>query len=374
MKQALGIILLLISFRSYSQDVSVSRTTSYFTHVYRITDEEALRLITKGTAGLNQSMMHTLVTIYPTDSVFDRVLTPGHYLFIHSEANHLNVAYHPVNNLSMYILDNSRDLMMVFHDSLGKEVLAKSVFIRNRSIAFNKALNAYRLPKTNKQGLIKATFNGHTNFFQVERRYNNTLPARAKRTVLNRLQMRHVISPVTYLYRSTRALVKWGYFEPPGIYYKARNWFSPRRIKGYVALNKPMYKPGDTVMAKAFLTTRKGRPVNRKLQVYLTGYSAPVQKKLGEVKPYRKGAYIFNFVLKDSLKLKLDKEYSLTFRSSTNFNYPQAGFSFEQYELNQNFFTISPLPDAREDAPATIFLKGQTLTTCPCLMCVLRFG
>jgi alpha-2-macroglobulin len=356
------------------QDITHSRTSSHYTNIYKISDQEAHALLMKKRNAITRSTFHTWVDAYPADSIYKKEIVPGHYLHVNAINDQLEVTYRPVNNLTMQILDNSRDLLLIFFDNNGKELKANSVKINNRSIPLDKKLNAYRLEKTNRQGWVMVSFEGHTNFFDIYRTYNNTLLARTKRTALNRFQLRHVISPVTYTYKSVKSLIKWGHLYPPGIYYRVQRWIEPRTFGGYFVLNKPKYLPGDTVQFKTFITRRKGQPIKKRLDVYLTGgsYNANPsrrlgyqRKKIGEVRPYRPGAYSFDFILDDSLKLVLDQQYTISLEGRGYANYPDGSFSYEQYELNQNFFSLTTAPANRKNVPATLVLKGTDSNEMP---------
>lgn len=366
MRRFLLLLLTLSVFVSAnSQYASNSRTTSYYTFVYRITNDEAIRLFENRKRTLDPKYFHNLIDYYPTDSVYRKKLPVGHYLFTKSNADFLETELHSVDNLDLNILDNSRDLLIVFTDSLGNESKGVKPKVASKQISFDSKLNAYRLSKTNKQGLVKVDYNGHLNFFEIQRRYNNTMPARTKRRVIHTFPINILTSPFTYTYRSVKGLIKYGNIYPPGIYYRAKRFFEPKTFAGYLVLNKPMYKPSDTVRLKAFVTSRKGRPLKRDLNVYLRNYATNTRKLLTSITPYRNGAYSFEFVLNDSLKLSLDREYTIYLDDKHDNYFPSKSFSYEEYELNQNFFTLNPSPENMEDAPAVVLLKGTDSNELP---------
>lgn len=366
MRRFLLLLLTLSIFASAnSQSASNSRITSYYTFIYRITNEEAIRLFENRKRTLDPNYFHNLIDYYPTDSVYRKKLPVGHYLFTKSNADFLETELHSIDNLELNILDNSRDLLIVFTDSLGNETKGLKPRVASKQISFDNKLNAYRISKTNKQGLVKVEFNGHLNFFEIQRRYNNTLPARTKRRVIHTFPINIVISPLTYTYRSVKGLIKYGNIYPPGIYYRAKRLFEQKTFDGYLVLNKPMYKPSDTVRLKAFVTSRKGRPLKRDLTVYLRNYATNTRKLLRSITPYRDGAYMYEFVLNDSLKLSVDREYTIYLEDKHDNRFPNKSFSYEEYELNQNFFTLAASPENKEDAPATVLLKGTDSNELP---------
>ncbi|RDC65603.1 carboxypeptidase-like regulatory domain-containing protein [Adhaeribacter pallidiroseus] len=111
--------------------------------------------------------------------------------------------------------------------------------------------------------------------------------------------------------------------------------------KGYLVTNKPMYQPGDTVRYKAFVTNKAGQPIRKKAILQVSNYEKPA-KILGEVKPYRPGAYAGSFVLTDSLNLELDRAYTLAFlkKGRSKKKYSSNTFKYEDYELQENKYTL----------------------------------
>ena len=358
--------LLLVCINASAQNLVESRTSSYYTFIYKITNKEAEKLYTKSYSPLSDSLFHTLVDLYPSDSVYRKKLATGHYLYIKSRGATLDAEMESVNNLDMVILNNHRDLLLSFHDVNGKLVNTLRPRIGIRNIPFSKKNNAYRIATTNRQGWIKVLYQGHVSFFDIQRKYNNNLPKRVTRRALGTFPLNHIASPFFYMARSVRSLFDYTRIRPPGIYYRVRKIFNTEPYSGYVVLNKPKYKPGDTVKLKAYIVTAKGKPAKHKITFRLNQYysSNVPAKTLAEVAPYRPGAYIYEFVLHDSLQLKLDKSYHILLQDKRDHDYPSATFRYEQYELQQNTFTIRS-NHAPSHKSATIFLKGTDANDLP---------
>jgi len=138
------------------------------------------------------------------------------------------------------------------------------------------------------------------------------------------------------------------YYFFRNFYWRIPNYFNnlidkfdyDNRYQGYLVFNKPKYKPGDTVKYKAFIVNKKGKPLNKELSTVLTNqhYSGNFYKTINTVKPYNKGAYTSEFILNDSLNLKLDKSYRVNLNKKNN-KYKTAisgTFKYEDYELKSN--------------------------------------
>jgi TonB-dependent SusC/RagA subfamily outer membrane receptor len=364
-KLLLNLVAFFLLTTLSAQDLVRSRTAGYYTFIYKITNEEASRFYHQEDAPVKEEYFHTVVDFFPTDSVYRKTLSTGHYLFVKSAGASLECALESVNNLEMNILNNHRDLILLFHDRKGEEVKSLRPQLGVRKIPYSEKLNAYRIGTTNRRGMIAVEYEGHVSFFSIDRRHNNTLPARTKRRVLGTFPINHILSPVFYITRTIRGLFDYPHISPPGIYYRAKRIFSPKTFDGYPVLNKPKYKPGDTVRLKAYVTTKKGKPVTKDVKIFLSGYSSrSFYKEIGSVKPYRPGAYVFDFILNDSLKLALDYSYSIILADQHGNHYPTGRFSFEQYELKQNFFSIRS-GTTPTHKPATLFLKGTDANDLP---------
>lgn len=362
----LSLLLLFISVAVYSQDVTTSRRSSYFTFVYKLTDSEAKRLYEHQKP--TKEYCHTLQALYLTDSTqFQDELPVGHYLLVKTISDKLHYELVSVNNTSLHLLNNQRDLLFTVSDRSGQSVSDADIKIDNRKIAFRKRENAYVIQKSNNHGIIAITRDDHTSFFPIERSLNNSFFVRTGKKMLGTFPINHLASIVIYPIRTIKNLVLGNGIAPPGIYYKAKNLIEPNYQKnwtGYLVFNKPMYKPGDTLRLKAFITSKKGRPIKKNLTVHLFNYGRhAVNLKLGTLSPYRPGAYVYELVLTDSLKLALDTSPSiqLEHRHKTALSKP---FLFEQYELKANqFFARSE--NNRKEKGAVLYVKGTDSNDMP---------
>ncbi len=360
------LLCLFVSATTYAQDLPTSRRSSYFTFVYKLTNAEAKNLYESQKP--SQAYCHTLHTLYPTDSArFQNELPIGHYLIVKTVQEKLQYELTSVNNTSLHLLNNQRDLIFIISDNTGSEVSQATVKIKNRTIAYNKKDKAYVIQKSNRRGILSVTVGEHTSYFPIERSYNNTFFVRTGKKILGTFPVNHLASVIIYPIRTVKNLITGNYVQPPGIYYKVKHWVEPKyekNWKGYLVFNKPMFKPGDTLRAKAFITTKKGRPVTKTLDARLYNYGRNnVNLKLGNVAPYRNGAYVYELILTDSLKLSLDTNpyLQLEYRDKT---VQSKSFRYEQYELKANqFFARSE--NNRKEKGATLYLKGTDSNDMP---------
>jgi signal peptidase I len=103
----------------------------------------------------------------------------------------------------------------------------------------------------------------------------------------------------------------------------------------YMITDKNKYKPGETVRFKSYSLSRDKYPIEEELSVWtMPGNS--LYKQVGSVSPHHPGGFAGEFVLHDSLKMKLDKRYPLQLRDSTGRIVASTNFYYEEYELYSN--------------------------------------
>lgn len=354
------ILILWSSFPVCAQDLTNSRRSSYYTFIYKINDSQAKRLYEDiwDLWDLDKTYLINLHDTYPTDSTYKKKLPLGHYVFAKTVDGRLQFELESVNNINLTLLNNHRDLIMVFNDSTGHELNDVVVEARRSSVHYQPDVKAYRIRKSNKRGIISATYQGHTSYFEISRKYNNTFPLRTGKRIIQTFPINHLVSPIFYLKNSFQSLFNGGGVRPPGIYYRIGRLFKPKAHTGYMVFNKPKFKPNDTVRVKSFITKRKGKPIRKTVDVYVNKYYPdPTSKKVATLEPYRKGAYQFEFNLNDSLKLQLDNSYSVEFRDRKGHALLSSNFRYEDYELKQNTYSVRS--DVKQKVnPSVLYLKG----------------
>jgi uncharacterized protein YfaS (alpha-2-macroglobulin family) len=107
---------------------------------------------------------------------------------------------------------------------------------------------------------------------------------------------------------------------------------------GYFVFNKPKYLPGDTVKFKAYLITKKGKPIDKNVHVILQNNRKDIE--LIQLAPYRSGGYNYEFYLHDSLQLQLDRTYTIRLELNDRKEYINGFFKYEDYELSKNQLSL----------------------------------
>ncbi|QZT38018.1 carboxypeptidase-like regulatory domain-containing protein [Halosquirtibacter xylanolyticus] len=311
-RSVLKYTLFLISFLSnaivFAQQPKEVPNQSVYTYLFKINEKEAKALYLRSHPPKNE-MYHTLVDSFLTDGGYLNCLPEGHYIMSCPNLNGLETSVFSQSNIFAKVLDNDRDLILQIYSLDGKLIDNALVKVGNRKINYNQDTKSFVDYKSTKKGLVSIEYDGFTSFYSLS--YG---------------QLRYS-----------------SYYRPFNLrrnYYCMTNLFRKKYISynGYLVFNKPIYRPKDTVKYKAFIVDKKGIPVKKDLNVLLRNY--PDRKMISTLSPYEDGAYEGEFVLNDSLKLKLDADYSLELRDKDQ-SYIRNTFKYEDYQLNKSHFEVS---------------------------------
>jgi hypothetical protein len=366
--------LLILLFALFLQSVIVqaqknlSRALQHapLTKIYKINDVEARKLTRRNLYDFRENYLHTLVDSFPT---LEKVpsLPAGNYLLVFADRNKLKYRLHTVGDLQADFISNHRDISVLIHDKEGRAISDANVVVGRKRLMFNDSTGAYGPVLSKRYTTAHVVYqNSYYSFpLKVTRlhRTNGRLMGHIK----------SVFGPRQRYYRS--------YFEQPTRYEK--------KFKGFLTFSKPKYRPGDTVRVKAFVETNNGRFLKRPLILRLTDRNFTTDTILSTVRAYRAGAYLYEFVLNDSLDLSLDDNYLVTFEEERSKKYDvneydgdlddedyamkrkvvmRGKFYYEEYELNQVTFTARTDKQAHSrNIEASVFVKALDKNNLPVL-------
>ena len=353
------VFIFTINTSLFGQDLLNSRSNSTFTYIFKITDVEAKQIHINHFEIDSTYYFHHLIDSFPTYKTYSKKLPQGHYLKVYTEKNQQQVALTTTQDFNVFILNNSKDLNIKVTDLEGNTIPDAKVSIKNTKIKFDPKIQLYRHKKSNKKGVLEVSVNGFTAYYQLSRNYNNSQIKRITNKILHQTPLYYIWVPIRYtihlpidgyksihdgyargtIYRTKRFFRK-SYYKTACLFNSdyCESYNNYNENEGYFVFSKPRYKIGDTVKLKAFITNRKGRPINKTLDVML--YNGKKDILLTKLKPYRKGAYTYSFAIHDSLQLKLDKSYSISFVRKDK-EYISNYFRYEEYELKGNKLDVS---------------------------------
>jgi TonB-dependent SusC/RagA subfamily outer membrane receptor len=292
---------------SYAQkDLSRSLRKSAYTYIYQLTPKQALLFHQKGLSQKSAANLSNPKDSFLTGSKLPS-LSPGNYLLILAADNKLVHEQRTAPAVQAKVLNNKNDVTVLVHHEDGSIEKTAKVLLAGKKLAFDSATQTYRLNNTRRSGTLEVYYQNILHLFNVDNGVKrNTL---WQKTIKSR--------PVKFIVKASRLQhTNRGYYS---YFHSKTRW--EEKFRGYMVFNKPMYKPGDTVQIKAFITTKKGKPVDRSLLLRLTDQSFLTDTILTTLKPYRKGGYTGSFVLNDKMDLDLDQAYLLTLEEQSSRKY-----------------------------------------------------
>lgn len=131
----------------------------------------------------------------------------------------------------------------------------------------------------------------------------------------------------------------------------------------YLAINKPMYRLGDTLQLKTFLLKKNKRPFEEPVQLEIAFYNPTLsqyqKRTVDTLYAYRPGAFSYKWRLPDSL---LGKNVTLNLRNAKDQLLQTTQFLVQDYTLNQVIFKaelLGPEDKFHPNVPLKLSYKAQ---------------
>ncbi|GAB3014033.1 hypothetical protein GCM10027051_16690 [Niabella terrae] len=253
--------------------------------VYQLTDHQTEQFM-KYPDRIKDDFFQHLVAQYSENN---RPILPfGNYLRVWVVKNKVNYILEACNNVNLNFVNNQRDFQFLVTDLEGKRL--PNLRIMNASgkrVSFDELAQLYRSAYPRKDSYLKVVYQGVSNYFtyEVEDRAYRRREKRYGRRSSGGFPLRQIRS-------AFRPLI-------PG-----------PSDRSFMVFSKPQYKPGDTVKFKAWLLHKDGRRI-RSRRASLVVRTGSGHKTLRTLTAYRPGFYEGQFVITDSLGLRLDADYHL---------------------------------------------------------------
>ncbi len=263
--------------------------------VYEISNKEAQKLLTSTKSkGITNSLLHTLVDTFDVRKGWLKRPAKGHFILVSIAGNKLHCEYTCVFPYQVFLLReyNAMALQVVDPDGNVREDAKVKV-------GFNR-LYVDRESKTYRMG-------------------NDDFPGGNPNVTVELFGFRSIYDMFKH--------------EVPTTY----NWDDDERgpqFYSYLITDKNKYKPGEKVRFKSYALSFLKSPLRKELEIWLTSY--PEYIRIGTINPYRPGGYSGEFLLHDSLKLVLDKNYQIELREKNGRTVAFCSFRYEDYELMGN--------------------------------------
>lgn len=295
--------------------LSDSRQSSEKTYIYTVSKEN-LRQIHLRDKPVDENMFGTEVDQYLRGTAVP-ALPRGNYMLVTALGNKLEVKEHTVDDISYRIVP-APDFRLFLTDTLGSVIADAKVKHGFRSLAFDPALQVYRCGKLRNNEVVEVDHRGVVHYITVQ-----TSTPIYRQSLLKRIGNKIA----TFFKTVSREVKSW--FVTPA-----------ESSENFIVFSKPRYKPGEMVRMKAHITTHRGEPYDKPVQIRLKGSStSAIDTLITTLSPYRPGMYRCDFRLTDSMSLQLDRDYIISIKNGTQ-SLAVNSFRYEDYELKGLRFTV----------------------------------
>lgn len=245
----------------------------------------------------------------------------GNYLLINTQNDELEISEHTIDNIIISVIPDKK-LMICLYDSTGHIISDAIVKCDRNRLKFNPVLKAYTGGVIKTKKTIEINNKGIFHYISVENNQNRYMQNYSW-FELFRDKISHQLYSLKY---KLKAIINKDYSD---------------EAKGFFVFNKPLYKPGETVRFKAYITKNNGKPYKQSLTFSLNGFRTDTILAK-DLTPYRPGMFEYEFKLTDSLKLSLDKDYDICFRrKDNNIHISGNSFRYEEYNLKSTLLSLS---------------------------------
>nr|WP_294947700.1 carboxypeptidase-like regulatory domain-containing protein [uncultured Mucilaginibacter sp.] len=354
--RTLTILTLLIACsNAFAQrPLTTSRQSSYYTYIYKLSAPDVLAFYKAPQKPFDDKLFRNPVDSFLTDGYWENTLPAGNYVKVHADENKLQYALIENHSAFLKLFTGKYEHRFALTDKQGAYITNAMVLLNGKKVAYDANSNTWHFKAAKAARTLQVEYAGVSNFYQLSPAdyYNYEKGWWAK------------------LWASVKNIFK----------HKNKYHYKPSPYTGFLAFNKPIYKPGDTVKFKAFILNAKSKkPItNKTLLVKLVTDDG--NKKLGTVSSYRDGGFEYSFVLADSLGLDLDETHKILLtdpakelkiksgeedhdgdneEENNNDVIYSGSFQYEEYELKSIRFTMRA--DKKEHWPGNpqlVYLKA----------------
>jgi hypothetical protein len=348
----LGFVVFFILFPVFSgaQQFQKLKKNSYNTYIYKLSSAEAKDAFIAGKNKLS-SYCKVVVDSFPSDSVYNKKLPNGYYAFMNVKENIAVYYLMSYTDLQIKISSLHHKHALVVFDKTGVIRKDVKVSMNNKKIPFHAATQSFKFFYKKEEGLITVhTTDGNFYFEYTDDGYEEyeNFGERIRASKLYALPKRTVSYSRRQINRLCAVLA-------------GKNL---ETYNGYMAFNKPKYLPGDTVKMKSFIVNSARKPISENLSLYFyEPYGSAKRKLLTTMKPVKRGNYVYEFVLPDSLIT--GRDYRLEFEKGEK-SVMSETFRLEDYQLDETSYKFnSDKSTYSYGEPIQLYLKGTDANGLP---------
>ncbi|MCB0628367.1 MAG: alpha-2-macroglobulin family protein [Saprospiraceae bacterium] len=320
------------------------------TYVFQLTAEQAEQIYRGSFEHIQPETVGMLIDsfILPEE---EQVRTPGHYLYVQPQLENLALQIKSYHSFQVNLRNNNRDLALEITDRDGRTPEDALVYLEKRQIPYHSGTGTYRLKNRLKGGFLRVTLDDEVMYLEVDEEEVKPLLFRRFKYWRSGPLGYWLTTPIrwgenTYQYfRRGFGWGDWHWYNNPFRFLKGKGSF-----RGYIAMNQPKYRTGDTLQIKAYLTNRKAKPWKRPVRLRIGGYSSFHGRYIRVIDTLLEsetaGHFNYRQVLADSLPLDMRFQINLEHKRKDNFGPLVHSFRLEDYELDEAEFSLTMQQEA----------------------------
>lgn len=273
--------------------------------VFEITNKEALKFLKEGGSDkLMEKLLYNHVATFK--GKWDNAPKQGHFIYVSITKNQINYNYKPIIPFQVFLFREYGILTLQVIDAEGEVRSDAKVKMQNGKWR----LFDYAIP-----------YDADSKVYRTDDSSEN--PMRILTVEYNKF---------TAVFDLNKEVVRPSY----GSDYGGSGDNSGPDFYSYMITDKNKYKPGEKVRFKSYALAGSKRPIKNTLELWMQKPDNYDFKKITMVEPYNPGGFAGELNLHDSLKLRLDKNYSLQLRDKKGRVVAHTSFRYEDYELYDN--------------------------------------
>ncbi|MDU1892986.1 MAG: carboxypeptidase-like regulatory domain-containing protein [Dysgonomonas sp.] len=273
--------------------------------VFEITNKEALKFLKEGgSEKLMQKLLYKHVATIK--GRWNNAPKQGHFIYASINKNKINYSYAPIAPFQVFLFREYGILTLQVIDAEGEVRSDAKVRIQN---------GKWRLFDAN------VPYDAESKVYRTDDWSEN--PKRILTVELDK-------------FSAVFDLTKHVVYPSYGSGYDGSDRSGPD-FYSYMITDKNKYKPGEKVRFKSYALTGGKKPIKNTLELWMEKPDRYHDyKKITTIDPYNPGGFAGELELHDSLKLRLDKNYSLQLRDKKGKVIAHSSFRYEDYELYDN--------------------------------------
>ncbi len=302
-------LLTILSIPMMAQTGSVQKSYLY----YQISTKEALELLQKKDFDPAPEYFHTPITAADYQQQNKNGLIHGNYLRVNNQLNNLNITLLLQTTAKVDIIHAKKYLYFNPVNIPASERASAQIWLNGKSLAWHEPTQHFRWKKKKRKKKLKMVAR------IGDQLIHQTLEQ--KENYKYRPGLWYRINPVRWVKNVSSDIVN--------VIEKIKD----PDYGGYMVLNQPEYRPGDTLKMKAYFVDKKGNFPEGPLRMMPPNFNYQTKNYI-ELYPDEEGNITHEMVLHDSLEMKLNRGYSLRFKNRHLNNFSNY-FQFKDYQLDE---------------------------------------